>query len=80
MYGGFMETFKAPKAHPVGDGHFVTIPNESFKALCETINTLVEVVNAHSSHIESLDKLVKETDEDITKIAKILEDIYEAQV
>lgn len=72
-----MENFSIPVVHPIQEGNYVTVPSESWNSLCETVNKIIEIVNLHSSKLESTNETVHQTVEDISKIGKILEGIYE---
>ena len=73
-----MEKFNIPVVHPIQEGNYVTVPSESWNSLCETVNKIIEVVNLQSSKLETTNEVVHQTVEDISKIGKILEGIYEA--
>ena len=79
-----MENPKIPEVYPIREGAFVTIPYESWNSLCETINSIAEAVNAQtavineqSNTVEALSKRVSTCDDNVTKIAQILEEVYE---
>ena len=79
-----MEKPNIPTVYPIHEGAFVTIPYESWNALCSTINSIAEAVNAqtdaingHAATVEALSKRVSTCDDNVTKIAQILEEVYE---
>ena len=72
-----MSSAKLPNVRPIHDGSFVTVPSESWKELCSTINTIVDVLNTHSEKLSNQDIQIKDCTDNISKIATIMEDIYE---
>lgn len=72
-----MEVFKIPEVYPLHDGKFVTVPSESWNALCTTISKIIEVVNLHSEKLPEMQSELIKCSDDVSKIATILEEIYE---
>lgn len=79
-----MEKPIIPEVHPIREGQFVTIPYDSWNALCDTVNKIAESVNAQTDAINAqnenlavFDKRVTDCETNVTKIAQILEEIYE---
>lgn len=72
-----MEKFEIPVVHPIQEGNYVTVPAESWNALCETVNKIIEVVNLQSAKTETNVDAIRQNTEDISKIGKILEELYE---
>ena len=65
-----MEHLNIEKIHPIAEDRYVSVPSDSWKELCITVNKLIDIVN-------SLSPQVLENTTDISKIAKILGDVYE---
>lgn len=72
-----METPIIPTVFPIQDSSFVTVPSQAWKELCGIINNLVNVVNAQTVALGEQSTKLKECEEDISKLAKITEEIYE---
>lgn len=72
-----MEDFKIPEVCPLHDGKFVTVPSESWNALCDTISKIIEVVNLHSEKLPEMQSELIKCSDSVSKIATILEEIYE---
>lgn len=72
-----MDIFEIPEVHPMADGKFVTVPDESWNALCNTVNEMIKTINAQSAALSKLGIEVNNCDEAIAKIAEILEEVYE---
>lgn len=77
-----------PVAYKIHDGTFVTVPSESWNLLCEKLTTVEGTVCKLSEDLEYLTKSVDERFEktanaikicesDISKLATIVEGIYE---
>lgn len=72
-----MPEFNIPEVIPIHDGSFVTIPSEAWKDLCKTINNIAEAVNTLRSEVLTDKENIKICSENISKIAGIVEGIYE---
>jgi hypothetical protein len=72
-----MDIFEIPEVHPMADGKFVTVPDKSWNALCDTVNKMIKTINAQSAALSKLGIEVRNCDDAISKIAEILEEIYE---
>lgn len=83
-----MKDLKITKVYPIQDGKIISIPSEAWEELCSVINNIVNVVNNHSECIEEITQEFEKHENssgveiqncktDISKIAKILEDVYE---
>lgn len=72
-----MSNLQLPKVYPIGRDSFVTVPYDAWKQLCETVNTMSEVINTQSEKIIELENALNNTNNDVSKIAQILEEIYE---
>jgi hypothetical protein len=76
-----MDNFSPPVVYPIHEGSFVTVPSESWKELCKVLNDVVETLNSLSENLISYkqvtDAELSKFNSDISKIAKILEDVYE---
>lgn len=71
-----MENFEIPVVHPIQEGNYVTVPSASWNVLCETVNKIIEAVNLQSCKTETNVNAIRQNTEDISKIGKILEEIY----
>lgn len=79
-----MEKFTVPAVQPLAKETLVTVPVEAWKDLCTTINNIVNAVNTQAEAISSIEtkhsKLKEVTEQNqlnLSKLAKIMEDIYE---
>ena len=79
-----MQHIQIPEVLPIADGNYVTVPSKAWNAMCTAVNSIVETVNAQSDAISRLFEAdtelntgLKNTDTNLSKIAKILEDVYE---
>ena len=72
-----METFKIPTVQPLAKGTVVKIPTESWNELCTVINSIVEVLNAQTKAVQALELKVSSNELNLSKLAKIVEGIYE---
>lgn len=77
-------TIKIPDVLPIADNQFVTVPSESWNALCSTLNNAVDVINLQSEAIRELQEAyihqaskLERNSTDINKLAMIVEGIYE---
>ena len=72
-----MEYPKIPSVMPIADGKFVTVPSASWNEMCNTVNNIITTLNNVIEHLDNVSKQVDTCDGNISKIATILEDIYE---
>lgn len=55
---------------PIHQSRFVTVPSDTWNELCSTLNTMIDVLNTHDAALESCKT-------NLSKIAKITEEMYE---
>ena len=72
-----MPKLNIPTVYPIHDNAFVTVPAESWKELCKTINDMTTVINKQSEALVAQQAELDACKSDISKLAKIAEDIYE---
>lgn len=72
-----MEYPKIPSVMPIADGKFVTVPSASWNEMCNTVNNVITTLNDVIEYVNKVSKQVGACDDNISKIAQILEDIYE---
>ena len=83
-----MSKDNTPVAYKIHDGTFITVPSASWNLLCENLTTVTNTVSKLSADLEYLTKSVDERfektadaiktcDTDISKLASIVEGIYE---
>lgn len=72
-----MDKLILPTLPTVLDKKIVTIPSEDLQKVVDTVNALVDAVNAMLPNVSSLNKDVDTLKENMSKVATILEVIYE---
>ena len=79
-----MDKITIPAVYPIHKGNFVTVPAQSWKILCDALNSIVNTVNAQTETILELTKRqadalkkIEDCTSDTAKLAKIVEEIYE---
>lgn len=72
-----MKPINLPPLPEVVVNGIVAVRSEDLKIIVDAFNSLAEVVTAQQTVIESQATHITDCRGDITKIAKILEDIYE---
>ena len=72
-----MKPINLPPLPEVVVNGIVAVRSEDLKVIVDAFNSLAEVVTAQQAVIESQATHIADCRGDITKIAKILEDIYE---
>lgn len=75
-----MDDIKIPAVFPIASGEFVNVPSESWNTLCTTLNSMARVINLQTVKIRSLETEIKNCDKAISKVAEIVEEIYEENV
>ena len=72
-----MLKIEIPTVYPIHDNAFVTIPSESWKALCNTLNEIATVVNSQTQALVEQQEEINSCNTNTIKLAKIVEEIYE---
>lgn len=72
-----MEKLKLPKVRSIREGEFVTIPSEAWKSLVEVLNSITTAIEAQQSVVVRLATESRTHQEDISKLAEILKEIYD---
>ena len=73
-----MENSKT-SVQPIGDKSFLTVPAKAWNELCDTLNKTIEMLDTANKKITDLESRIVSCDNDISEIAKILEELYNAQ-
>lgn len=72
-----MEKPNLPKPIPILEGKFITVPSKTWNAMCETVNRIIDTLNAQTDVITTLYQDVESVNLNVSKLAKITEEIYE---
>ena len=72
-----MDKLELPTLPTVLNNKIVTVPSEDLQKVVDTVNALIDAVNAMSPHIGALHTDVDTLKENMSKVATILEVLYE---
>lgn len=73
-----MENFKIEPVYPLFNGKAIQLPAEQFGELVEQINKVIDAVNTLNKFVVELSERVYDCETNISKIAQILEEMYDA--
>jgi hypothetical protein len=71
------EAIKLPELQPMLRDDTVVVPTDEFKKLIEYVNKIAEATNAHSTVIAQTSEALTTCKQDISNIARILEEVYD---
>lgn len=69
---------KIPELAPIGAGNVLAVPKDEFNTLVDGVNKVIEVVNAQTVQIEQITSELTTCKQNISNLAKILEEVYDA--